>query len=101
MKFTALPTAALTALGLAGGYTLANRTGNRRLGGVAMAAANAAALPTWINRGPATAVGLTAAYWGAMGATHPLAKKVGGWPAVGVVTAATAATVWLVSDRRR
>jgi hypothetical protein len=101
VKINALPTAALTSLGLAGGFALANKTGNRPLGGVVMLAANAAALPTWINRGPATAAGLTTAYWGAMGASHPLAKKIGAWPSVAAVTAATAAAAWLAVDRRR
>ena len=34
------------------------------------------------------AAGLTAAYWTAMGVSHPLAKKVGTWPSVLGVTAA-------------
>lgn len=101
MNVKNLPTAALTALGLVGGYALANRTGNRQLGGAVMVAANAAALPSWIARGPATAAGLTAAYWGAMGASHPLAKKIGAWPSVGLVAAGTAAAAWAASDRRQ
>lgn len=100
MKINALPTAALTSLGLVGGYALANKTGNRQLGGAVMAGANVLALPTWIKHGPLTAVGLTAAYWGAMGGSHPLAKKIGAWPAVGTVAAGTALAAWVASDRR-
>ncbi len=96
-----LPTAALTTLGLVGGFALANKTGNRPLGGAVMAAANVLALPTWIARGPATAVGLSAGYWGAMGVSHPLAKKIGTWPSVAAVAATTAAAAWLASDRLR
>lgn len=101
MKVNSLPTAALTSLGLVGGYALANKSGNRQLGGAVMAAANAAALPTWLKQGKGTALGLTAAYWGAMGGSHPLAKKIGAWPSVAVVAASTAAAAWAASDRRR
>lgn len=101
MKLNSLPTAALTTAGLVGGYALANTTGNRQLGGAVMAAANVLALPTWLARGKGTAAALTATYWGAMGGSHPLAKKIGAWPSVGAVAAATAAAAWVASDRRR
>lgn len=101
MKISSIPTAPLTTLGLVGGFALANRTGNRPLGGAVMAASNVAALPAWSSRGPATAVGLSALYWGLMGASHPLAKKIGTWPSVGTVAAVAAGAAWLASDRRR
>ncbi|CAM3279874.1 hypothetical protein NODU109028_08950 [Nocardioides dubius] len=100
VKLSSIPTAPLTVVGLVGGFLLANRTGNRPLGGVVMAAANAAALPAWTSRGPATATGLSALYWGAMGASHPLAKKIGVWPSVATVAAVSAGAAWAASDRR-
>ena len=83
-------TAILTAAGLVGGYATARQTGNRQLGGVALAVAGAAAFAIWKrNAGPARATALTVTYLGAFGASHPLAKKVGAWESVGIATAAT------------
>ncbi|WP_405673850.1 hypothetical protein [Streptomyces sp. NBC_01530] len=42
---------------------------------------------------------LTAAYVAAFGASHPLAKKVGAWPAVFGVAGAVALASWAVADR--
>lgn len=100
MTIDELPTAALTTAGLVGGFALANKSGNRPLGGVVMALANAAALPTWLKQGPATAAGLTAGYWAAMGVSHPLAKKIGAWPSVAVVSGAVALAAWAAADRK-
>ena len=47
-----------------------------------------------------TTVGLSALYVAAFGASHPLAKKVGAWPAVLGVAAASAAASYALSDRR-
>ncbi|MFI6577477.1 hypothetical protein ACIBFB_16915 [Nocardiopsis sp. NPDC050513] len=97
---TAVPSAALTTAGLIGGYATARATGNRPLGGVVLAAFGAAAFETWRRRsGLGTAVALTAVYVGAFGLAHPLARKVGSWPAVLGVTAATAAVAVAVGDR--
>ena len=98
---TRVPTAPLLAGGLVGGFTLAQRTGVRPLGGAAMLVANVAAARQWYAVGglPLTA-GLTAAYWTAMGVSHPLAKKVGTWPSVLGVTAAASGAAWLLADRR-
>ena len=49
---------------------------------------------------PATTAALSAIYLGGFGASHPLAKKVGAWPAVLGVTAVSAAASHLLSDRR-
>ena len=99
---TRVPTAPLLAGGLVGGFALAQRTGLRPLGGAAMLGANLAAARQWYAVGgvPLTA-GLTAAYWAAMGVSHPLAKKVGTWPSVLGVTAAAAGAAWVLADRRR
>ncbi|CAL9565319.1 hypothetical protein SUDANB121_04745 [Nocardiopsis dassonvillei] len=87
-----VPSAVLTTAGLVGGYAVARATGNRPLGGAVLAGFGAAAFETWRRgSGVGTAVALTAVYAGAFGLAHPLAKKIGSWPAVLGVTAATAA----------
>lgn len=83
-----IPTAPLVAVGLVGGYATARFTKKRELGGLVLAAAGAAAAKGWVGSvGPAGATVLTALYLGAFGGSHPLSKKIGAWPAVGVVTA--------------
>ncbi|HJE58236.1 MAG TPA: hypothetical protein K8V84_06930 [Nocardiopsis listeri] len=97
---TAVPSAALTTAGLIGGYSVARATGNRPLGGAVLAVFGAAAFETWRRRsGLGTAVALTGVYVGAFGLSHPLAKKIGAWPAVLSVTAATAAVAVASNDR--
>lgn len=96
------PTAPLLAAGLIGGFAVAQQTGVRPLGGAAMLGANLVSARQWYAVGGAPlAAGLTAAYWTAMGVSHPLAKKVGTWPSVLGVTAAAAGAAWLLADRRR
>lgn len=93
-------TAPLVALGLIGGYLTARETGIRPLGGVVLAAAGGWAARTWLaKRGPSTAAGLLAGYTAAFGLSHPLAKKIGSWPAVLAVTAATAGASYVLADR--
>lgn len=75
------------AAGLIGGYAVARYSGKRPLGGAVLAAAGVAAGSQWIKRGPAVTAALGAAYLGAFGASHPLAKKIGAWPSVLAVTA--------------
>lgn len=100
-RLETIPTAPLLAAGLTGGFTLAQQTGVRPLGGAAMAVANALSVPAWRAAGGTPLVaGLTAAYWAAMGVSHPLAKKIGTWPSVAAVTAASAGAAWLLADRR-
>lgn len=95
-----LPTAFATA-GLLGGYQTARATKNRQLGGAVLAVAGAAAFIGWKkNAGTAAAVALTSTYVVAFGGSHPLARKMGSWPAVYTVTAATAVAS-LVFGRRR
>lgn len=93
-------TAPVVALGLAGGYVVARETGVRPLGGVVLGACGLYAGRTWLfKRGPLVAGLLGAAYLGAFGLSHPLAKKIGAWPSVGVVTAATAGLAYAAVDR--
>lgn len=92
--------AAFTSAGLIGGFAIARTTGNRPLGGVVLAAAGAAAFETWRRRaGIRTACALGGLYLAAFGASHPLAKRLGAWPAVLTVTAATGAAAHLAADR--
>ena len=96
-----LPTAVATA-GLLGGYQTARATKNRQLGGAVLAAAGAAAFVGWKkNAGTGTAIALTATYVAAFGGSHPLAKKMGSWPAVYTVTAATALASLLLGRTRK
>ncbi|MBE2998567.1 hypothetical protein IDM40_07605 [Nocardiopsis sp. HNM0947] len=96
----AVPSAALTTAGLIGGYSAARATGNRPLGGVVLAAFGAAAFEATRRRsGVGAAVAVTGTYVAAFGLSHPLAKKIGSWPAVLSVTAATAAVAVSAGDR--
>lgn len=93
-------TAPVVAAGLIGGYLTARQTGVRPLGGIVLGLAGVLAARTWAKRdGAATAAGLTALYLGSFGLSHPLAKKIGAWPAVLAVTGVAAGTAWAVSDR--
>ena len=94
------PTAPVVAAGLLGGYSLARYSGRRELGGVALAAAAAwSGRSWWATSGPGTTAGLLAVYVAAFGLSHPLARKLGAWPSVGVVTAVAAGTTYVVADR--
>lgn len=86
--------------GLIGGYGVARWTRRRELGGVALAAAGAVAAREWQQRaGARTAAALTGAYIAAFAGSHPLAKKVGAWPAVFTVAGGIAAASWAVAGR--
>ncbi|MEU6733814.1 hypothetical protein [Streptomyces physcomitrii] len=96
-----VPAAVLASAGLIGGYATARFTRKRQLGGAVLALAGAAAANQWREQAGGKAAGaLTAAYLGAFGASHPLAKKIGAWPAVFSVAGAVAAASWAVADRR-
>lgn len=93
-------TAPLVVAGLVGGYATARSTKKRPLGGAVLAVAGAAAAKQWSDRlGAGRAVALGAIYLGGFGASHPLAKKIGAWPAVGVVTAAAAGAATFAEAR--
>jgi hypothetical protein len=97
-----VPTAAITAGSLIGGWQLARRTGNRPLGGVILAAGGALAGREWARRtGPVVTGALVTTYVGAFILSHPLAKRIGPWPSVLAVSAVTAAAAYAASDRRR
>ncbi len=97
----AVRSAPVTAFGLIGGYLTARETGVRPLGGVVLAAAGVYAGRTWAaTAGAGTTAALTALYLGGFGASHPLAKKIGAWPAVLSVTGVAAGAAWALVDRR-
>jgi hypothetical protein len=97
-----IPTAPIVAGGLIGGYVVARETGVRPLGGVVLGACGLAATALWRQRtGPAVTGVLLVTYLGGFGLSHPLAKKVGPWPAVLGVAAASAGASWALADRGR
>lgn len=89
-----------TSAGLVGGFGVARATGNRKLGGAVLLAGGAGAFETSRrNAGAGKAIGLAAGYLAVFGLSHPLAKKLGAWPAVLLVTAATAVAVAVINWR--
>ncbi|GAA3371946.1 hypothetical protein GCM10020367_24830 [Streptomyces sannanensis] len=95
-----IPAGAVAASGLVGGYGVARWTKKRPLGGVALAAAGAVAAKEWYEAGGAkAAAGLSAAYVAAFAGSHPLAKKMGAWPAVFTVAGGMAVASWAVTRR--
>ncbi|WP_406058614.1 hypothetical protein OG462_17485 [Streptomyces sp. NBC_01077] len=96
-----IPTPAIAAAGLVGGYAVARWTKKRPLGGVVLAGAGVVAAREWQQVGGVKAsVGLTTAYVAAFAGSHPLAKKIGAWPAVFSVAGAVAAASWAVTRDR-
>ncbi|MEV4534600.1 hypothetical protein AB0J82_12300 [Asanoa sp. NPDC049518] len=96
-----VPTAAVTAGSLIGGWQLARRTGIRPLGGAVLAAGGVVAGREWArSTSPAVTGALLATYVGAFGLSHPLAKRIGAWPSVLAVAALTAAVSYAAADRR-
>ena len=79
-----LPTAPVAAGSLVAGYLTARETGIRPLGGVVLAGAArmVCGAPGASDAGTPTAGALLGVYAGAFVASHPLAKRVGAWPAV-------------------
>lgn len=97
-----IPTAPITAASLVGGYVVARETKKRPLGGLVLAVGGLLAGRIWRRRvGRVGTAALTAVYLGGFGASHPLAKKIGAWPAVLTAAGASAVASWLVADRRR
>jgi hypothetical protein len=93
-------TAPVVAGSLIGGYLVARETKIRPLGGLVLAAGGIlAGRRWWATTGPAGTALLSAVYLGGFGASHPLAKKIGPWPAVLTAAGASAASAWLVADR--
>jgi hypothetical protein len=97
----AIPTAPIVAGSLLGGYLVASETKVRPLGGAVLAAGGIVAGRRWMQTGgAATTALLTGIYLGGFGASHPLAKRIGAWPAVVAAAGASAASAWALSDRK-
>jgi thiol:disulfide interchange protein len=95
-----VPTAVVAAGSLIGGYVVAQQTGVRPLGGVVLLAGGAWCTRSWLrSHGPVVAGTLLVVCIAAFAGSHPLAKKVGAWPAVLGVSAAAAAAAWTLADR--
>lgn len=93
--------ALVAASSILAGYISARESGVRPVGTLPLVAGGLWAGRTWLAKGgPLTAAALGALYVGAFGASHPLAKKIGAWPSVAVVTGAVALASWLAVDRR-
>jgi hypothetical protein len=98
----AVPTAPIVAASLVGGYLVARETKIRPLGGAVLAAGGVVAGRQWARTtGPVGTAALAGVYLASFGASHPLAKKIGPWPAVVSAAAVSAVAAWLVSDRKR
>ncbi|MFF5427260.1 MULTISPECIES: hypothetical protein [unclassified Streptomyces] len=96
-----IPSSAVAAAGLVGGYAVARWTKKRPLGGVVLAVAGGVAAREWQRVGGVKAsVGLSSAYVAAFAGSHPLAKKIGAWPAVFSVAGAVAAASWAATRDR-
>jgi hypothetical protein len=97
-----VPTAPLAAAGLIAGFGVAVGSGSRPLGGAVMAAFGLPCLAVWVRRdGRRTAAWLTATGLVAFAASHGLGLVIGAWPSVLLVSVATAAACWRLSDRHR
>lgn len=94
-------TALIAAGGLVGGFAVARITKVRAAGGLVMSLAGAAAGRRWAQDGPLTATALGTLYTSAFALSHPLARKIGPWPAVVSAAAVTAAAAWLAHDRHQ
>jgi hypothetical protein len=96
-----IATAPLAAGGLIGAYAVAVLSGSRPLGGIVLAAFGLACIAIWLRRdGRRTTILLTAIGLLAFALSHLLGGLIGAWPAVLVVSAATAAACWVLSDTR-
>jgi CHASE2 domain-containing sensor protein len=96
-----IPTAPVAAGSLIAGYAAAAGSGSRPLGGVVLAAGGAWCLLAWRRRqGTRTALALGAAGLAAFAASHALARALGAWPSVLLVSSAMAALAWRQADAR-
>ena len=90
----------LTSAGLIGGFGVARASGVRAAGGVVLAGVGAGVFALVAQRGgPWRAAAVVLAYLGAFGGSHPLAKRLGAWPSVLTVAAATAVPAALLAER--
>jgi hypothetical protein len=97
---TAFPTAPIVAAGLIGGYASARHGGRDDLATVVFTASGAWCVRAWHRRaGARTSAGLLSCYLLAFYVSHPLARKIGGWPAVLAMSAVATGMTFEVADR--
>ena len=95
-----LPTAPVAAGSLVAGYLVARESGVRPLGGGVLAAAGCWCAREWTRRrGPRHAGALLGVYSAAFVGSHPLAKRIGAWPAVFACAVVSGAAAWALCDR--
>jgi hypothetical protein len=95
------PTAPVAAGSLIAGYAVAAGSGSRPLGGVVLLAGGLWCVREWARRNDArTAAELACVGLAAFALSHVLARSIGAWPAVLLVSAATALAAWLRADAR-
>lgn len=95
-----MPTAPVAAGSLVAGYLVARESGVRPLGGGVLAAAGGWCAREWSRRsGTGRAGALLGVYAAAFAGSHPLAKRIGAWPAVFAGAAVSGAAAWVLSDR--
>jgi hypothetical protein len=95
------PTAPIAAGSLIAGYAVAAGTGSRPLGGVVLLAGGLWCVRQWLLRNDArTATELACVGLAAFVLSHVLARSIGAWPAVLLVSAAMALAAWLRADAR-
>ena len=98
---SAFPAGLLTSAGLIGGFAVARASQHRHWGGAVAAGAGLGAMEVCRREtGAGRALVLGATYATALTLSHPLAKKIGAWPSVFTVTAATAVAAAVLSRRR-
>ncbi len=98
---TRVPTSLLAAVGLIAGFGTATSTGSRPLGGAVMALFGLTCIYFWVRRdGNATAVRLTLVGLAAFVLSHLIARAIGAWPSVLLVSAVTAWLCWRWSDAK-
>lgn len=95
------PTSPIAAAGLIGGYATARFSGSRPLGGAVLLAAGAWCARAWMRAaGPRATAVLLGIYGAGFGASHPLAKRIGAWRSVLLVSAISAGACHVLADRR-
>ncbi|HET9077806.1 MAG TPA: hypothetical protein VFN68_12810 [Acidimicrobiales bacterium] len=100
MRFLLRPSL-MAVTGLVAGFAVARSSGRREVGGAVFAAAGAySARRWWKALGAGRALALLGLYAGAMGGSHPLAKRIGAWPSVAAVSAAVAAASELAGRKK-
>jgi hypothetical protein len=100
VRVMAYPTAPIAAGSLIGGYAVARFSHRRQLGGAVLTAGALAGANQWRRLGPSTTAALMAVYLGGFGVSHPLAKRIGAWPAVLSVSGLSGGASYLLADRR-